>query len=285
VEWLGQLCRECRGEHDRAAKKRYRERHPDKIAGRRKRYRERHPEQVKALHRRSYAAHAEEMRERNRVYREAHKEAISAKGKAYAARDPEGLRAYHRAWVAANHPPKPKVCPCGCEFLPLRGGARYCSEECRLAFCESRRTSRLVPPVESECCVCGAVTTSVRTRHYCSRKCQARAKDRKIVVFEGREVTYAVRAGILRKRRKGPYVWVPTGADACALCGEPIDPARKHGWGRADPLGATLGHEPPIAWLALHPEYDGPLVLRPEHWCCNMAKGTRPDWELTRRAS
>jgi hypothetical protein len=25
--------------------------------------------------------------------------------------------------------------------------------------------------------------------------------------------------------------------------------------------------------------YSGPLVLRPEHWSCNSAKGIRPDWE------
>jgi hypothetical protein len=48
-------------------------------------------------------------------------------------------------------------------------------------------------------------------------------------------------------------------------------------------MGATLGHEPPLAWLALHPEYSGPLVLRTEHWFCNVSKGAHPDWELVQR--
>jgi hypothetical protein len=38
-------------------------------------------------------------------------------------------------------------------------------------------------------------------------------------------------------------------------------------------------HEPPLRWLRDHPDYDGPLVLRPSHPACNLAKGKRPDWE------
>ena len=47
-----------------------------------------------------------------------------------------------------------------------------------------------------------------------------------------------------------------------------------------DPLSESLGHEPPIRWVARHPDYDGPRVLRPEHLACNMAKHVRPDWEM-----
>jgi hypothetical protein len=44
-----------------------------------------------------------------------------------------------------------------------------------------------------------------------------------------------------------------------------------------DPMGETVGHEPPVAWARKHPEYAGPYVLRPEHWACNFQKRARPD--------
>ena len=45
------------------------------------------------------------------------------------------------------------------------------------------------------------------------------------------------------------------------------------------PSARSLGHEPPIIWVARHSDYDGPLVLRPEHLACNISKHGRPDWE------
>ena len=53
--------------------------------------------------------------------------------------------------------------------------------------------------------------------------------------------------------------------------------------GQKHPQGETIGHEPPVAWMLAHPGYAGPLILRPEHWSCNAAKGDRPDWELVGR--
>jgi len=87
------------------------------------------------------------------------------------------------------------------------------------------------------------------------------------------------------RRREAPWTWLPVSPwpSVCGVCGLPIDPSLTHGreayGGRKHPQGETIGHEPPIAWMAAHPEYDGPLLLRPEHWACNAAKGDRPDWE------
>jgi len=85
-----------------------------------------------------------------------------------------------------------------------------------------------------------------------------------------------------------PWTWVPVSPwpGACAICQEPIDATIKHGresqGGRKHPLGETIGHEPPVAWMLAHPEHDGPLVLRPYHWACNAAKSDKPDWERER---
>ena len=86
-----------------------------------------------------------------------------------------------------------------------------------------------------------------------------------------------------RKRRETPFVYhrMDPWPSECQHCGEPIDHGRKHGHFRHDPLAESLGHEPPLAWAARHPEYTGPYVLRPEHWACNAHKRARPDWELT----
>lgn len=80
-----------------------------------------------------------------------------------------------------------------------------------------------------------------------------------------------------RRRREAPFVWLrmdPWPTD-CQFCGNPIDPRLSH----PSRLAGTTGHEPPIAWMLRHPGYDGNLVLRPEHWGCNIRKRDRPDWE------
>lgn len=88
-----------------------------------------------------------------------------------------------------------------------------------------------------------------------------------------------------RRRREAPWTWVPLlpWPSLCGVCHLPIDSTIKHGresqGGRKHPFGETIGHEPPVAWLMAHPEHDGPLVLRPEHWACNSAKRDKPDWE------
>lgn len=87
-----------------------------------------------------------------------------------------------------------------------------------------------------------------------------------------------------RRHREAPFAYEradPWPTD-CGLCGRPIDPSEVHGPGRGrhNPLAETLGHEPPIGWLAANPSYNGPLVIRPEHWSCNSAKRDKPDWML-----
>jgi hypothetical protein len=85
-----------------------------------------------------------------------------------------------------------------------------------------------------------------------------------------------------RQRREGSYVYHrlnPWPTD-CQVCGLPLNPDRKHSQFRQDQLASSLGHEPPLAWVRRHPEYEGPLTLRPEHWGCNLRKKARPDWEL-----
>lgn len=85
------------------------------------------------------------------------------------------------------------------------------------------------------------------------------------------------------RRREAPFVWLsmdPWPTD-CQVCYQPIDPGLRHGpGGQRDPMAGVYGHEPPIAWMLRHPDYDGLLVLRPEHWLCNAKKHARPDWEL-----
>lgn len=88
-----------------------------------------------------------------------------------------------------------------------------------------------------------------------------------------------------RKRREAPFSYVRMNPwpSVCQYCGSSIDPTRTHRQYRHDPLGSSLGHEPPIAWAFKHPEYTGTYVLRPEHWICNAHKHARPDWELPPR--
>lgn len=89
-----------------------------------------------------------------------------------------------------------------------------------------------------------------------------------------------------RRRREAPWTWtsIAPWPSQCCICGLSIDPTIRHGresmGGQKHPHGETIGHEPPVAWMLAHPEYAGPLILRPEHWSCNSAKGGRPDWEI-----
>ena len=86
-----------------------------------------------------------------------------------------------------------------------------------------------------------------------------------------------VKAKYLR-RREAPFLWrrVRPWPQDCQVCHLPMDPFL----GFPRPMAATLGHEPPVAWMLRHPDYEGPLVIRPEHWSCNNAKSDRPDWEM-----
>jgi hypothetical protein len=90
-----------------------------------------------------------------------------------------------------------------------------------------------------------------------------------------------------RESRAGlpPYPRMNPWPSDCQCCHKPIDPTRKHGrlfkGESPDPLAETVGHEPPLSWLRSHLDWDGSLILRPEHWACNMAKNRRPDWERT----
>ena len=73
-----------------------------------------------------------------------------------------------------------------------------------------------------------------------------------------------------------PYVKMEPWPDECQICGEPVDLFAP----RRSPLGCTVGHEPPLAWIIKNLDYLGLLVLRPEHFSCNSRKRARPDWDL-----
>src|ERR1035437_2108609 len=86
------------------------------------------------------------------------------------------------------------------------------------------------------------------------------------------------KAHIRRIRLAGvpPYTRIDPWPTECQCSHEAIDLSLS----RRDPMGETIGHEPPICWLERHPEYDGPRIERPEHLSCNMHKHQKPDWEL-----
>lgn len=83
--------------------------------------------------------------------------------------------------------------------------------------------------------------------------------------------------GRKRARREAPFSWSPLEPwpNACQICFAGFPPDAKY---PAD-MVETIGHEPPVAWMLEHPDYDGPLILRPEHWACNIRKHAHPDWE------
>ena len=86
-----------------------------------------------------------------------------------------------------------------------------------------------------------------------------------------------------RRRRETPGTWsrMTPWPSTCSVCHLPIDAAVR--W--PQPLSESLGHEPPIAWIRDHLDYEGPLVLRPEHLACNLAKHDLPDWEIDETAT
>ena len=80
-----------------------------------------------------------------------------------------------------------------------------------------------------------------------------------------------------RHRKEAPFTWqrVSPWPTDCMICGLSFEGAYP------DSRSETIGHEPPIAWMLRHPDYEGDLVLRPEHLSCNVRKQARPDWEIT----
>src|ERR1035437_1493452 len=68
-------------------------------------------------------------------------------------------------------------------------------------------------------------------------------------------------------RGAGPYVRMDPWPTDCQICQAPITGA------------FHVDHEPPLAWVSKHPEYEGLFVLRPTHPKCNRVKFIRPDWE------
>lgn len=80
-----------------------------------------------------------------------------------------------------------------------------------------------------------------------------------------------------RRRRRvikaGVLMTIRVQSETCALCDRPIDMTLPH----PDPMSFTVGHEPPLAIV----KRDGwkVVVERPEHFGCNLRKGTRQDGE------
>ncbi len=79
-----------------------------------------------------------------------------------------------------------------------------------------------------------------------------------------------------RSRREAPFTWsrVNPWPTDCVICGLAFEGAYP------DARSESLGHEPPIVWMLRQPEYSGALVLRPEHFACNVRKSDNPDWEI-----
>ena len=82
---------------------------------------------------------------------------------------------------------------------------------------------------------------------------------------------------LLRRERKVLRAWVRLvpWLNKCFICNEAIDSTLRY----PNPASESIGHEPPIAWVSARPEYEGTLVLRPEHLICNKRKGARRDAE------
>ena len=82
----------------RAARARYRARHPERIAAQKRRYRARHPEREAARKQRYRARHPERITVRNQRYRARHAERVAAHSQGYRERNRESFRAYARQY-------------------------------------------------------------------------------------------------------------------------------------------------------------------------------------------
>ena len=82
----------------RAARARYRARHPERIAAQKRRYRARHPEREAARKQRYRARHPERITARNQRYRARHAERVAAHSQGYRERNRESCRAYARQY-------------------------------------------------------------------------------------------------------------------------------------------------------------------------------------------
>ena len=82
----------------RAARARYRARHPERIAAQKRRYRARHPEREAARKQRYRARHPERITVRNQRYRARHAERVAAHSQGYRERNRESCRAYARQY-------------------------------------------------------------------------------------------------------------------------------------------------------------------------------------------
>ena len=84
----------------RAAKARYRARHPDKVTGNQKRHREKHRTQIAEAKKRYRATHWERVRASERRYRETHWEQVQARKRRYRETHCEQANAYRRRYRA-----------------------------------------------------------------------------------------------------------------------------------------------------------------------------------------
>ena len=82
----------------RAARARYRARHPERIAAQKRRYRARHPEREAARKQRYRARHPERVTVRNQRYRARHAERVVAHSQGYRERNRESFRAYAKQY-------------------------------------------------------------------------------------------------------------------------------------------------------------------------------------------
>lgn len=83
---------------------------------------------------------------------------------------------------------------------------------------------------------------------------------------------YYVEMTLRRKARKAGVRRVRVQASTCGVCLGPLIPALE--W--PHPMATTVGHEPPLS----RAEIGSVVIERPEHWSCNVRKGTRTDLEM-----
>ena len=183
------------------------------------------------------------------------------KGQRYRERHREQLRQGTRDWLAAN--PEKKAAYRAAHkaeaAAAMKIWAQAHKEERRL-YGRARRASN---PRARE----------VQQIYSATHRKELSEKQRE---WMARHPGYSTKATQMRRLHGRAWTPVDPWPNYCQVCGLAIDPAFK--W--PERLAETNGHEPPIAWVRRHPEYDGPLLVRPEHAVCNLTKQTRPDWEL-----
>lgn len=197
--------------------------------------------------------------------------AVSASGHRYAwCRLHATQRSAERHQKAESLADKPS-CACGCGSAVLRKGARFLSGHNHRGLPQTSIHRQRIGEARHR--------AALRAGPRSARMCRIEGCERTRTVSKSGWVyawclphkrSYYNLHGSMRRERVaavGPYVRLDPWPTVCQICHQPL-------------AGAVHeDHEPPIAWLHRHPEYYGPLVLRPAHARCNIRRRAHPDWE------